>query len=59
MLLVKLLVIGARKQMDKKTYIMILIIFLSWAFILLIVKNNYSTRDYITPEEESALTFIR
>jgi len=55
----RLHVVGARNQMNKQIQIMITIIFLSWAFVLLIVKNNYSTRDYITPEEESTLTFIR
>ena len=51
--------VGAKIQMNKKIQIMITIIFLSWAFILLIVKNSYNTKDYITPDEESSLTFIR
>jgi hypothetical protein len=55
----KVLALGVRKQMNKKTYAMITVIFLSWAFILLVIKNNYHTKDYITPEEESALTFIK
>jgi hypothetical protein len=59
MLLVRLHVVGAKIQMNKKIQIMITIIFLSWAFILLIVKNSYNTKDYITPDEESSLTFIR
>ena len=59
MLLERLRVDGVRKQMNKKTYAMITVIFLSWAFILLVIKNNYHTKDYITPEEESALTFIK
>jgi len=45
--------------MDKKTKAMITVIFLSWAFVLLIVKHSNHTKDYITPEEESALTFIK
>lgn len=45
--------------MDKRTQKLITIIFLSWAFVLLIVKHSNHTRDYITPEEESALTFIK
>ena len=59
MLLVKLHVVGARNPMDKKTQAMITVIFLSWAFILIIMKQNNHTKDYITPEEESALTFIK
>jgi hypothetical protein len=58
MLLVKLHVVGARNQMDKKTQAMITVIFLSWAFILIIMKQGNHTRNYITPEE-SALTFIK
>jgi hypothetical protein len=52
-------VVGARNQMDKKTQAMITVIFLSWAFILIIMKQNNNTKDYITPEKESALTFIK
>jgi hypothetical protein len=52
-------VVGARNQMDKKTQAMITVIFLSWAFILIIMKQNNNTKDYITPKEESSLTFIK
>jgi hypothetical protein len=45
--------------MDKKTQAMITIIFLSWAFILIIMKQNNHTKDYITHEEKSALNFIK
>jgi hypothetical protein len=55
----KLLVVGARNLMDKKTQAMITVIFLSWAFILIIMKQNNHTKDYITHEEKSALNFIK
>jgi hypothetical protein len=55
----RLLVVGARNQMDKKTQAMITVIFLSWAFILIIVKHSNHNKDYIIPDEESSLTFIK
>ena len=55
----RLLVVGARNPMDKKTQAMITVIFLSWAFILIIMKQNNNTKDYIIPDEESSLTFIK
>lgn len=50
--------VGARSQMDKRTYVMITAIFITWAAILLIVKHNNSN-NYIILEDESVLNYIK
>lgn len=50
--------VGARIQMNKRTYVMITTIFITWAAILLIVKHNHSY-NYISVEDESILNFTK